>query len=76
MSRPALLPRRRHRRPAEPDRPARASRAAAVTTPTERARRAGGPEDLALYTCGCGFVFKAEPTTTIGCPHCGEQQAW
>ena len=73
MSLPALLPRRRHRSHAEPARPAHAP---CASTETDRARRAACPEDLALYTCGCGFIFKAEPTTTIGCPHCGEQQAW
>ena len=24
-----------------------------------RAKRSGGPEDQALYSCGCGFAFKA-----------------
>jgi hypothetical protein len=42
----------------------------------ERARRSGGPEDRALYSCGCGYAFKASVTTTVGCPHCGQQQAW
>jgi hypothetical protein len=42
----------------------------------DRARRAGGPEDHALYSCRCGYAFKARVTTTVGCPHCGETQAW
>jgi hypothetical protein len=42
----------------------------------ERARRSGGPQDRALYSCGCGYAFKAKVTTTVGCPNCGQQQAW
>lgn len=41
-----------------------------------RAKRSGGPEDLALYTCECGYAFKAEVTTSVGCPECGTRQAW
>jgi len=40
------------------------------------ARRGGGPEDSALYSCACGFAFKAAVTTSVGCPHCGAHQAW
>jgi predicted Zn-ribbon and HTH transcriptional regulator len=40
------------------------------------ARRAGGPEDRALYSCTCGYAFKAAVTTSVGCPHCGSEQAW
>jgi len=32
--------------------------------------------DTALYNCSCGYVFKAEVQTTVGCPHCGAEQAW
>ena len=42
----------------------------------ERARRSGGSQDRALYACGCGYAFKASVTTTVGCPNCGQQQAW
>jgi hypothetical protein len=50
---------------------------AAPAAPTEdRARRAGGPEDHALYSCSCGFAFKARVTTSVGCPSCGLTQAW
>jgi hypothetical protein len=45
-------------------------------TPEQRARHAGGPEDRACYGCGCGFVFKAPVSTTVACPHCGDQQSW
>jgi len=41
-----------------------------------RAKRSGGPVDQALYSCSCGFAFKAPVTTTVGCPHCGQTQAW
>jgi hypothetical protein len=42
----------------------------------DRARRSSGPQDRALYACSCGFAFKASVTTTVGCPHCGQTQAW
>jgi hypothetical protein len=42
----------------------------------ERARRAGGPLDNAVYTCGCGYLFSAAVSTTVVCPHCGCDQAW
>jgi hypothetical protein len=39
--------------------------------------RLGGPtQDRALYTCQCGFVFEASVSTSVGCPHCGDTQAW
>jgi len=41
-----------------------------------RAKRSGGPEDMALYSCGCGYAFKAAVSTSVGCPHCGTKQAW
>jgi hypothetical protein len=41
-----------------------------------RAKRSGGPEDRALYTCDCGHAFKAEVSTSVGCPECGTSQAW
>jgi hypothetical protein len=41
-----------------------------------RARRSGGPLDRALYRCGCGTDFTASVSTTVGCPSCGETQAW
>jgi len=43
---------------------------------TRDARRGGGPEDRALYSCMCGYAFKANVTTTVDCPHCGTEQAW
>jgi hypothetical protein len=41
-----------------------------------RAQRSGGPQDKALYACGCGYVFRALVTTSVGCPRCGTGQAW
>jgi predicted Zn-ribbon and HTH transcriptional regulator len=48
----------------------------AVLATLARAKRSGGPEDRALYACECGYAFKAEVTTSVGCPHCGTHQAW
>jgi len=41
-----------------------------------RARESGGPEDHAMYTCTCGYVFQAKVSTSVACPHCGAGQAW
>ncbi len=52
---------------------------AAVEPATERLARerdSGGPEDHALYHCHCGYVFEANVSATVGCPHCGDAQAW
>ncbi|MEA2126382.1 MAG: hypothetical protein QOI80_3164 [Solirubrobacteraceae bacterium] len=57
-----------------PPRPARTSEAPA--TETDSARRAGGPQDQALYECSCGTSFTAAVSTSVGCPHCGSGQAW
>jgi hypothetical protein len=50
----------------------------APVPPPERrdARRGGGPQDTAFYTCGCGYAFTASVSTSVGCPHCGTEQAW
>jgi hypothetical protein len=53
-----------------------APRVPAYAYARDRARRSGGPEDRALYSCNCGYAFKARVTTTVGCPHCGQTQAW
>jgi hypothetical protein len=66
------LPKRRASRPTR-----KPPQAAALEPPeTRAARRGGGPEDQALYSCLCGFAFKATVTTSVGCPHCGTEQAW
>jgi hypothetical protein len=41
-----------------------------------RVREAGGPDDRAQYTCTCGYVFHADVSTSVACPHCGAGQAW
>ncbi len=41
-----------------------------------RAKRSGGTQDRALYSCNCGHAFKAEVSTSVGCPQCGTDQAW
>jgi hypothetical protein len=48
----------------------------AVLQTLARAKRSGGPEDEALYSCSCGYAFKAPVSTSVGCPHCGTSQAW
>jgi len=47
-----------------------------VSAAQARDRRSGGPQDQALYACSCGCAFKAEVSTSVGCPHCGTHQAW
>jgi hypothetical protein len=42
----------------------------------QRVREAGGPTDQAAYVCQCGYVFSAEVSTSVACPHCGTDQAW
>jgi hypothetical protein len=41
-----------------------------------RVREAGGPLDHASYACQCGYVFEADVSTTVSCPHCATPQAW
>ncbi len=63
--------------------PFRRSRAAAAAEHREhaparapRTRRAIACDDKAFYACNCGYAFTANVSTTVGCPHCGTQQAW
>jgi|SRR5580704_2840483 hypothetical protein len=42
----------------------------------QRVREAGGPVDIASYTCSCGYLFSANVSTSVICPHCGTDQAW
>ena len=46
------------------------------TVAASRRREGGAPQDQAVYSCGCGFVFEAHVSTSVGCPHCGGKQAW
>jgi hypothetical protein len=41
-----------------------------------RLRASGGPHDRAQYTCSCGFVWDADVSASVACPHCGASQAW
>jgi hypothetical protein len=74
LTRPKTL----NRRAASGRRPALLTRRArhAAAPARERNQRANISQDAALYSCACGFVFKAEVTTSVGCPHCGTDQAW
>ncbi len=44
--------------------------------PLMHERDAGGPEDRACYQCQCGYVFEAQVSASVDCPHCGGAQAW
>lgn len=59
-----------------PSRPSSAPAPAQEATETDSARRAGGPQDRALYQCACGTAFTASVSTSVGCPACGCDQAW
>ena len=74
LARPLTLNRRSSgtRRPAILARRARHAAGAA----RERNQRANISQDAALYSCACGYVFTAAVTTSVGCPHCGTDQAW
>ncbi|MGZ4247541.1 MAG: hypothetical protein ACXVUE_04435 [Solirubrobacteraceae bacterium] len=48
-----------------------------LTDPSRaRSRQAGPSQDTAVYNCECGYVFEEHVSTTVGCPHCGQAQAW
>jgi hypothetical protein len=69
IARPLTLSKRRPRR--------RPTASQTATAPArERNKRANLTQDAALYSCGCGYVFTAPVTTSVGCPHCGSAQAW
>ncbi|MEA2253609.1 MAG: hypothetical protein QOI62_2937 [Solirubrobacteraceae bacterium] len=79
-----------HRRSGMLRRSRRDQRAESVTTPEppvartgdedlsdeRRLRESGGPDDRAMYSCTCGYVFQADVSTSVSCPHCGAGQAW
>ena len=70
ISRQTTIPRRRQTRGS-------GARAQGSASPgRERNKRANVSQDAALYSCSCGYVFKAAVTTSVGCPHCGTAQAW
>jgi hypothetical protein len=53
-----------------------APRPAPMHPAERRMRDAGGPDDRACYSCGCGYLFTAPVSTTVRCPHCDMVQAW
>jgi hypothetical protein len=59
-------PRRTHRDP----------RTARPEPDQKGVRLSPAPQDLAMYTCGCGHAFSAGVSTTVDCPRCGADQAW
>lgn len=65
--------RRTHQTPAPPQ---EAAAAPEDHLDERRARESGGPLDRAQYACSCGYVFDAEVSTSVSCPHCGTPQAW
>ncbi len=68
---------RRHHAPTRPEPAEEPSEQPADDLADERrARESGGPDDRAMYTCSCGYVFEAEVSTSVSCPHCGAGQAW
>jgi rubrerythrin len=66
----------RRRQSAERTEPSSAPPEEVDLSDERRARESGGPEDRAMYTCMCGYVFEAEVSTSVSCPHCGAAQAW
>jgi rubrerythrin len=66
----------RRRQPAERTEPSSPPPEEVDLSDERRARESGGPEDRAMYTCTCGYVFEAEVSTSVACPHCGAAQAW
>jgi hypothetical protein len=70
LSRPLTLTRRR------PTRRASALARRAPAPSRERNQRANISQDAALYSCPCGYVFKAAVATSVDCPHCGTDLAW
>jgi len=66
---------RRERRSERPEAPA-APQPGDQLADERRLRESGGPHDRAMYTCGCGYVFEADVSTSVACPHCGSAQAW
>jgi hypothetical protein len=52
-------------------------RAAEIRSAAPSRRSELGPlRDQAVYNCQCGYVFEAPVSTSVGCPHCGDTQAW
>jgi hypothetical protein len=67
---------RRQRRQSQPRRAPEARPRPILPVSQVRARRGGGIEDRALYSCECGFTWTGEVTASPCCAHCGTPQAW
>jgi len=67
---------RRRRRQSQARRAPEARPRPALSVSQVRARRGGGIEDRALYSCECGFTWTGEVTASPCCAHCGTPQAW
>jgi hypothetical protein len=75
--RPARAARRRHVLVAPPAAAPAAPAPSASEHPDEQRHAASVHcEDIALYSCSCGFQFQAPVSTSVACPHCGTGQAW
>ena len=70
-----LIPLRQRETDGEED-GAAAEPVAAPPRDEDRARAYGGPIDRAHYACSCGYLFHADVSTTVVCPHCGTTQDW
>lgn len=69
-------PARAKRRPAARRGAARQPTPEVPPSPTRDQARVGAPQDRATYNCSCGYIFQADVTTSVGCPHCGCELAW
>ena len=76
LTTPKTLRRRRERPRQAPVRRSAPEPRPALSVSQVRARRGGGNEDRALYSCECGFAWTGEVSASPSCPHCGTPQAW
>jgi hypothetical protein len=74
ISRPTSMTRRRLRR--DPRTPSESGLSAEPRLRVSDQRGGDRPQDEATYRCGCGYVFTAAVSTSVGCPYCGDAQAW
>ena len=71
------VPKLRRNRNNEPKRDSAGAQGPPLDRPAARPRRPEpATQDQAMYSCECGFIFRAAVSTSVGCPHCGGSQAW
>ena len=58
------------------DRPCAGARQVGAAAPHHADKWKTPPQDRATYNCSCGYIFQADVTTSVGCPHCGCELAW